>query len=659
MGKKVTLGGDRLGSGKKMKVNLHNYNRSSHDLGYIWRSSMAPGTLVPCLNITGLPGDTFDIDINAVIRTLPTVGPMFGSFKMQLDLFNCPMRLYNAKLHNNALGIGMNMASIKLPQMVVKGHNLLFDGYIPLERQQINPSCILSYLGIKGLGQMETGDNVERLFNAVPFLAYWDIYKNYYANKQEEIGTYIRTSFESLNKWDTLFILNENGSTVINNSDVDFSYTRTNSDLYDLKINKGAAGYPIGANIKYKVAGIYYELLGPTGFKVTKLNTTNKQYDIISFVNSEDVTGFSPIQNFSFQEGLNQDCPILLDTFDLNNLDTMRESILAHTSAAAYLVGEASIEPYSSVLSKFEDLYYAAQVGQEGLAIKTYQSDIFNNWLNTEWIDGTNGIAAITSIDTSAGEFALDTLNMAKKVYDMLNRIAVSGGTYNDWIETVYTSNVYGKSETPMYLGGLSKEVVFQEVVSNAATADEPLGTLGGKGTMSGKHKGGFVRVKCDEPCVILGIVSLTPRIDYSQGNQWDVNLKTLDDLHKPALDEIGFQELLTDQMAFWDTRITGTNTPVFRSAGKQPAWINYMTNYNRCHGNFADVDKEMYMTLNRRYEANIATKTISDLTTYIDPSKFNYMFAQTSLDSQNFWAQISFDITARRVMSARIMPNL
>ena len=49
----------------------------------------------------------------------------------------------------------------------------------------------------------------------------------------------------------------------------------------------------------------------------------------------------------------------------------------------------------------------------------------------------------------------------------------------------------------------------------------------------------------------------------------------------------------------------------------------------------------------------------ISDLTTYIDPSKFNYMFAQTSLDSMNFWTQIAIDINKRSVMSSKIMPNL
>ena len=49
----------------------------------------------------------------------------------------------------------------------------------------------------------------------------------------------------------------------------------------------------------------------------------------------------------------------------------------------------------------------------------------------------------------------------------------------------------------------------------------------------------------------------------------------------------------------------------------------------------------------------------IADLTTYIDPSKFNYMFAQQSLDSQNLWIQIAVDYTARMKMSAKIMPNL
>jgi hypothetical protein len=66
-------------------------------------------------------------------------------------------------------------------------------------------------------------------------------------------------------------------------------------------------------------------------------------------------------------------------------------------------------------------------------------------------------------------------------------------------------------------------------------------------------------------------------------------------------------------------------------------------------------------MTLNRRYEwtKQILRPGIKDLTTYIDPSKFNFIFAETSLDAQNFWTQIAVDIEARRKMSAKQIPNL
>jgi hypothetical protein len=109
---KTELGGDRLGSGNKQEISLRNYERSSHDLGYIWRSSMASGTLVPFMSEVALPGDSFDIDLDCDVKTLPTVGPLFGSYKVRLDVFECPMRLYQGKLHMNMLNTGMDMISL-------------------------------------------------------------------------------------------------------------------------------------------------------------------------------------------------------------------------------------------------------------------------------------------------------------------------------------------------------------------------------------------------------------------------------------------------------------------------------------------------------------------------------------------------------------------
>ena len=106
----------------------------------------------------------------------------------------------------------------------------------------------------------------------------------------------------------------------------------------------------------------------------------------------------------------------------------MRENILA--------AGRTQYNVDSSFITDIFDIYegtYGKTLNSNqpmvGLALKTYQSDINTNWVNTEWIDGETGINAITAIDTSSGSFTLDTLNLAKKVYTMLNRIAVSGGS--------------------------------------------------------------------------------------------------------------------------------------------------------------------------------------------------------------------------------------
>ena len=126
-----------------------------------------------------------------------------------------------------------------------------------------------------------------------------------------------------------------------------------------------------------------------------------------------------------------------------------------------------------------------------------------------------------------------------------------------------------------------------------------------------------------------MGIMSITPRIDYSQGNKWHMTeLDNMNDLHKPALDGIGFQELMTEQMAWWDVRINNEGELTKFSAGKQPAWLNYMTNFNKCYGNFANPDDQMFMTLNRRYEPMYfeGGVKLKDLTTYVDPSKFNHI---------------------------------
>ena len=64
------------------------------------------------------------------------------------------------------------------------------------------------------------------------------------------------------------------------------------------------------------------------------------------------------------------------------------------------------------------------------------------------------------------------------------------------------------------------------------------------------------------------------------------------------------------------------------------------------------------FMVLNRRYEVG-NNNTIKDLTTYIDPQKHIEIFADTSIDSQNFWVQTVVQATRRGNYSAKQIPFL
>ena len=110
----------------------------------------------------------------------------------------------------------------------------------------------------------------------------------------------------------------------------------------------------------------------------------------------------------------------------------------------------------------------------------------------------------------------------------------------------------------------MTQWIEFDEVVSSAATIDEPLGTLAGRGKTTKQRGSGKLHIRIHEPSYIIGICAITPMVDYSQGNEWDmIDIDTMDDWHKPALDGIGYQDSLCVNRAWWamDALANGTYT--------------------------------------------------------------------------------------------------
>jgi hypothetical protein len=654
-----TLGKNTLGDNNKMKVAMRDYDMSTHDISTVFRSSIGVGMLVPFCKILCQKGDI--IDINLINKTLsqPTLGPLFGSFKLQHFMFFGGFRLYNSWLHNNRTGIGMKMSDIKLPMMKAETSGIATDA-----KTNISASALYKYLGWSSSRRTGASATTGVLKNGVPLLMYMDIFKNFFANTQENDFYMLKGAGEvKLNI----------KSTYQNSNDGSYTIGKDTNTVHIISTTKITAGIVLSdykdfwRSIKVTImesdGGLYYKTLdqlttNASNLEITLNNVSANPYaTIVQFFTTKETTKF--IKTYLAQ-------------YNLKVLDQIRDVILHKKGNETLVITSSSVgesDNGSTELSKFIDDMIKSQSNKlGGMLLKTYDSDIFNNWVKTDWIDGAGGITEITSIDITAndGKLTMDALNLQQKVYNMLNRIAVAGGTYRDWLETVYTAGKYlDRPETPVFIGGMTQYIEFDEVISKSATetayGSQPLGDIAAIGRGGKPLNNGHIHYQCEEPGYIMGLIAITPMIDYSQGNDFDLNLQTIDDLHKPALDGIGYQDLIQEQMVGNTSVYNGGETIdkiKHLAANKTVAWIDYMTNYNRTFGDFAAGEALDFMVLNRRYEVG-DDNTIKDLTTYIDPQKYIEIFADTSIDSQNFWVQTVVQATRRGNYSAKQIPFL
>lgn len=644
-----TLGKNTLGDNNKMKVAMRDYDMSTHDISTIFRSSIGVGMLVPFCKILCQKGDI--IDINLINKTLsqPTLGALFGSFKLQHFMFFGGFRLYNSWLHNNRTGIGMKMSDIKLPMMLAPTY-----GTATNAKTNISTSALYKYLGWSKSRRTGTSATQGVYKNGVPLLLYLDIFKNFFANTQEKTFAMIKGGTSRLSIASNIYKIPAKDINVYPTAGTSVG-SFDESDNWQLYWeNVKVLGKKNGSDVITTMADLSTD---PT----TKIITIDKVTSVIT-----------KIVDIEFDKNIVKYIKPIIARYDLKILDQIRDVILHKKGNETLILHgtnlDASQNGSAELKSMFDDLVASQSNRLGGMLLKTYDSDIFNNWIQTDWIDGKGGITEITSIDITAndGKLTMDALNLQQKVYNMLNRIAVSGGTYRDWLETVYTAGKYlDRPETPVFIGGMTQYIEFDEVISKSATetayGSQPLGDIAAIGRGGKPLNNGHIHYQCEEPGYIMGLMAITPMIDYSQGNDFDLNLQTIDDLHKPALDGIGYQDLIQEQMVGETSEYQNSgfiNNLNHLSANKTVAWIDYMTNYNRTYGDFAVGEALDFMVLNRRYEVG-SDDTIKDLTTYIDPQKYIEIFADTSIDSQNFWVQTVVQATRRGNYSAKQIPFL
>jgi hypothetical protein len=437
---KVNIGKNTLGDNNKMSVSLKEYGRSTHNLSSAWRSPMGVGTLVPFMKLIGLPGDTFDIELDTQIMTHPTIGPLFGNFKFQADVFTCPIRLYNAMLHNNTLNIGLDMSKVKLPMagMWTKDYKM-------------GKGSLTEYMGVRKQPFDANSDENKGDYQIVPILAYYDVFKNYYANKQEERfyimgGSLIQnaTTIETtdftgtINMYSNAILMCKTPSTItITGTDVNLEAIERVKFTIDTQ--------PIYLYIKDTAGRFLYEIISKDNNKVVLKTQERYAYQVsreLQGTEGQSITLKGTTENIA--QGTVTEA--YTSSFPLTEIDDLREYILSK-GREQIRIGKNSDEKLKSLFI-YKTLFspnpetvgtvqnippiVASEMG--GLCLKTHQSDLFNNWVNKEWVDGDNGINAVTDVDEKTGQITNPSTYISPKDYTYI--FATNADTNRDfWVQ--------------------------------------------------------------------------------------------------------------------------------------------------------------------------------------------------------------------------------
>ena len=180
-------------------------------------------------------------------------------------------------------------------------------------------------------------------------------------------------------------------------------------------------------NVSFIISDQYYNTVEVAASQLSSNLNANK-----ITLNKVSSMGYKGIIGISFKKGIAKFITVKIGQYDLKLLDQIRDVILHKKGDETLVLSGPYLEAQNNGSTELENMFYDLILAQAnklgGMLLKTYDSDIFNNWVKTDWIDGAGGITEITSIDITAndGKLTMDALNLQQKVYNMLNRIAVS-----------------------------------------------------------------------------------------------------------------------------------------------------------------------------------------------------------------------------------------
>lgn len=229
------------------------------------------------------------------------------------------------------------------------------------------------------------------------------------------------------------------------------------------------------------------------------------------------------------------------------------------------------------------------------------------------------------------------------------------GLKYKDIMASRWGINIsYAELNMPEFIGGVTEYVSPAQVNQTSQdTVDSPLGSFAGQLYCKGQSKH-TIRVFCDEPGYIIGLLSVVPSPVYSQVLPKMFTKHSQLDFFNPEFGHIGLQPIPMVEVAPLQTPFDELN----ETFGYQRAWYDYLASFDEVHGQFRTSLRDFVMY--RTYDSKPVLSEDFLLVNNRDVDNvFSVQRDSEGNSTDKIIGQLHFSVKARRPIPKYGIPRL
>lgn len=523
-----------------------NVKRSSFPLSQKADFHLDAGPIVPFYLVETLPGDTFEISVQYLLKSFPMVVAPFTSYRVRTHF-------YYSKLSDlwkgaqTLLTKGANQ-SIELsvpeiypydndPVFPVGSENFSSDAWLAYSA----PQSLSSYFdfqprGFNTIKEVDTGYNQPysqcwyntgsstfspylkmHPVSVLPFMMYQKVYRSAYvvpnllqSNKcwfPDDLTDGWRIDYNPSNNFFRHYF-NPNGLPSKNTSDYYWYTGATN------KIRPSAPSPSVDDQ--------YVNLL--------QLRYALFEDDRFTTAIPSALRGDAPVVDVSSSD-------VHINNTDVYWIPTGSGPDYGHAKAINHINYAASANGY---------LYFRAGNVPASTQYSLASSDIYGGEesMNPGKLGLRNDSVTVNGLQFTANQLR-EMLSLS--VWQERNE-RIQAGDYNQFIYAHFRHDPKSDDHEPIYLGGTSDVITFGDVVQTSeTTANSPLGSTAGLGSSQGGAQ--VCRFTCSDYGYIMGVMIIQPETIYSQNNQKLWYRKQQEDFYFPEMEGLGLEEILNREI--------------------------------------------------------------------------------------------------------------